>query len=496
MKKNIESLIKNFKNLKVLVIGDAILDIYTKGVSNSISREAPVMVLNVQEREYRCGGAANTAINVAALGAETYFLTILGKDAHARELLTVLRKNKVHTEYILTDSSRTTIAKQRLIALSNILLRTDEGSCNEITSDNQKILIERISSLYPRIDAIILSDYGYGLLSHYLIKGIKAIMQRNTKPLVVDAKDLSKFRELQPAAVKPNFDETQKLLDITIPTETRLSDLLPLQDKILSLSGARLATATLDTDGVMLFEKGKRPYHISCIARDNTNTIGAGDTFTAALTLALSSKTDAGTATEIAAAAAAMVVQKNGTAVCSNSELIECFTPQTKVLPLKQLVKIVQALKKQHKKIVFTNGCFDILHKGHIALLNEAGKSGDVLIVGVNSDKSIRALKGAGRPINTLNDRIAVLSGLQSVHYLVSFDEHSAEHLISSLQPDIFVKGGNYTPHTLPEMPVLKRLQCTVKIIPYIEDFSTREIIDRIRHSSSQFLHHNTRHFR
>jgi D-beta-D-heptose 7-phosphate kinase/D-beta-D-heptose 1-phosphate adenosyltransferase len=484
MKEKIEDLISNFRNLKVLVIGDAILDTYTKGSTDRICREAPVVVLNVHEREYQCGGAANTAINVAALGAETYFLTVLGKDAHAQELLTVLRKRKVHTEYILRDKTRTTIAKQRIMANSNILLRTDEGTEGDITENNTKALLERVGQLYPQTDAIILSDYGYGVLTNEVIAALKKLHLSAKTPLIVDAKDLNKYQALQPTAVKPNFQETLTLLGMQkLPGHDRVEQFMKMGPQLLSLSGAQKVAVTLDIDGVLLFEHEQEPHHVPCTPRDQTKTIGAGDTFTSALTLALASHTNGKTAVEIAAAAAAVVVQKTETAVCTNSELIACFTPETKLTTLKHLVKLVKEWKQQHKKIVFTNGCFDILHKGHIALLNQAREAGDVLIVGVNSDESIRALKGPDRPINSLEDRITVLAGLQSVDYLVSFSEESPAHLIQALKPDIFVKGANYTESSLPEGPLLKKLGCEVTIVPLVEDHSTTYLINKILHS-------------
>jgi D-beta-D-heptose 7-phosphate kinase/D-beta-D-heptose 1-phosphate adenosyltransferase len=234
-----------------------------------------------------------------------------------------------------------------------------------------------------------------------------------------------------------------------------------------------------------VFETGKPPHHIPCTPRDNAKAIGAGDTFTSAFTLSLACKVNSHKAAEIAAAAAAIVVQKSDTAICTNRELIACFTTEPKFTTLDHLVNLVKELKKQNKKIVFTNGCFDIIHKGHIALLNQAREAGDVLIVGVNSDTSIRALKGPGRPINNLEDRITVLAGLQSVDYVVSFDEVNASRLIQALRPDVFVKGGNYTESGISEVPLLKKLGCAIKIIPYIEDHSTAYIIDKIRHGDT-----------
>lgn len=478
MKEKVEDIIRNFHNLKVLVIGDAILDAYTKGSTDRICREAPVVVLSVQEREYQCGGAANTAINAAALGAQTHFLSVLGKDAHAQALLGVLRRHKVHTEHILRDRSRITIAKQRIIASNNILLRTDEGTVSDISPAYQQLLLEKIHRLAPQMDAVILSDYGYGVLTDEVIDALKTI----DKILVVDAKDLHRYQALQPTAVKPNFQELCTLLGIQkMPAGNRVDHFSRMGPQILAASGAQKAVVTLDTDGVLLFENCREPYHVGCTPREQTKTIGAGDTFTSAFTLALGSHADAETAVDLAAAAAAVVVQKTGTAVCTNSELIACFTPETKFTTLKHLLKLVKELRLQGKRIVFTNGCFDILHKGHISLLNQAREAGDVLIVGVNNDDSIRALKGPGRPINSLEDRITVLASLQCVDHLVSFSEDSPAHLIQALKPDLFVKGGNYTECTIPELPLLKRLGCVVKIVPYIEDHSTTDLINKIR---------------
>ena len=214
MQENISDIIEHFKNLKILVVGDAILDTYVKGAPDRVSREAPVLVFNVDEQEHQCGGAANTAINVAALGAETYFLTVLGKDSSSRELIDVLKKHKVHTDYILRDKSRTTIAKKRITAASHMLMRIDEGTTSPISAQCEKEMLNNIIELYPGIDAIILSDYGFGIMTPGVIAGIKAIREHQSKVLVADGRDLSKFRDLKPDAVKPNYEETIKLLHI------------------------------------------------------------------------------------------------------------------------------------------------------------------------------------------------------------------------------------------------------------------------------------------
>ena len=440
------------------------------------------MVFNVAEQEHQCGGAANTAINVAALGAETFFLTVLGKDANSRELIDVLKKHQVHTDFIIRDKGRTTIAKKRIIASATQLMRIDEGTTASISENCEKELLQKVSQLYPGIDAIILSDYGFGVITASFINSLKELTTTGNKPIVADARDLSKFKALRPDAVKPNYEETVRLLQIDKAAHNRADQILQYSKKLHEITGASKVAVTLDADGVLLFEKGKEPVRILAVPQDNKKAIGAGDTFISAFTLSLASQVKGEVAAQIAAAAAAVVVQKEGTAGCSNNELKAYFTAVPKYITHRtQLIELVNEMKKQGKKIVFTNGCFDIIHKGHITLLNKAREAGDVLIVGVNNDESIRKLKGAERPINNLEDRITVLGGLQSVDYLIAFEEESPVQLIKDVHPHVFVKGGTYTETTIPEAPLLKKLGCVVKIVPYIEEHSTTQIINKIQ---------------
>ncbi|MGN6616322.1 MAG: D-glycero-beta-D-manno-heptose 1-phosphate adenylyltransferase [Ilyomonas sp.] len=482
MNENLLKLIDQFKKLKVLVIGDAIADVYVKGVPEKICREAPVMVYNVQEYDYQCGGAANTAINLAALGAETYFLTVTGKDANAKELIDVLRQNKVHTEYILKDRSRTTIAKKRLTSAGNILMRMDEGTTTPVSELCQKEMIERLTELFPYIDAVVLSDYAMGIITSSLIEALISLKKNSSKLIIADARDLRKYKMLQPDAVKPNYEETVKLLNLKKDSLNRQSQVIHHSEALHKITGAKLVAATLDAQGVVLLEKDKDPHIISCIPKDNKNAIGAGDTFISALTLSLAVHATVEEAGDIAAAAAAVVVEKDGTVGCTNTELKGYFNALPKYIRTNEhLNNIIKELRKQKKKIVFTNGCFDILHKGHINLLNSARREGDVLIVGVNNDESIRRVKGPERPINSLEDRITVLSGLESVDYIFAFEEESPVHLIKAVHPDVFVKGATYTENNIPESPLLKKLGCEVKIVPYTQDRSTTQIINKIR---------------
>lgn len=483
MKEQLSDIIENFRNLKILVIGDAILDTYVNGAPDRVSREAPVMVFNVDEQEFFCGGAANTAINVASLGAETYFLTVLGKDSSSRELMGVLKKNKVNTDFIIRDKGRATIAKKRIMASSHMLMRIDEGTTTAITESCEKELLNKFSDVYTKIDAVIISDYGFGVITHGIIAGIRKIISDKRKIIVADGRDVSRFKILNPDAAKPNYEETIKLLQIDKAPQKRDEQIAEHSEKLHELTGAHIVAVTLDADGVLLLERSKAAYRIIAAPQDNKKAIGAGDTFTSALTLSLATKVSGEVAAKIAAAAAAVVVQKEGTVACTNNELKAYFTSVPKYIPQsEQVVEIVNDLKKHGKRIVFTNGCFDIIHKGHITLLNKAREAGDVLIVGVNNDNSIRKLKGSGRPINNLEDRLTVLAGLQSVDFLIAFEEESPVQLIKQVQPDVFVKGGNYTETSIPETPLLKKIGCAVKIVPYIEEHSTTQIINKIQH--------------
>ena len=482
MKTDIKKAIDGFKKLKILVVGDAVVDTYVYGTTDRICREAPVPVFNKQDEKFCCGGAANTAINLAALGAETYFLTVIGKDENGKELLDLLQKHHVHCEYILKDKTRKTIAKKRVIASSNIILRMDEGSVSDIDQELENDLLQKFFEIEDFVNAILLSDYSFGVLTDRFIKSVKQITSSFSKPIVVDSKKLNRFKILHPTGVKPNYEEYLQLMNFSkVAKNERAEQVFKNSEALLKNSGATNIAVTLDSDGVALIQKGKKPYYISCIPRDAKNTIGAGDTFISALTLGIASALPTETATEIAAAAAAIVVQKDGTTLCSNMQLKSYFNAIPKyITTTEELLNIIKELREEGKKIVFTNGCFDLIHKGHIALLNKARNAGDILVVGVNDDDSAKKVKGNDRPVNTLEDRITVLAGLQSIDYLIAFEEESPLQLIKSVHPDIFVKGADYTEGSIPEMPLLKKLGCEVKIIPHDYDISTTDMIQRI----------------
>jgi D-beta-D-heptose 7-phosphate kinase / D-beta-D-heptose 1-phosphate adenosyltransferase len=283
--------------------------------------------------------------------------------------------------------------------------------------------------------------------------------------------------------VKPNFEEAIDLLGMGRPPdrEIRAETLLLHGDEVLNRSGALIAAVTLDSDGALVFERGSEPYRTYGLS-GKTHPVGAGDTYIAAFTLALASGALTSAAAEIAGRAAAVSASKEGTNVCTVQELAAQVSFEGKyVADLSRLEALLELHRRQGRRIVFTNGCFDILHRGHISYLNRAKNPGDILVVGVNSDASVRRLKGPERPINSLEDRVQVLSALTCVDYLAAFDGDTASDLIRMVRPDVFVKGGDYTKERLPEAPVVESLGGTVRILPFVDNRSTTAIIERIK---------------
>ncbi len=480
MTNSILRLIESFKQVKVLVIGDAMLDVYLCGFVERVCREAPVSIVDVTEQKRAPGGAANTAVNVGALGGQVVFLSVIGDDQDGNLLREALKKKGVQAELLLADAGRATIVKNRITAGSQILLRFDQGTTEEINGTMERVAINHLTQVFSSYDAILISDYGYGLVTPEIIQVIGELQRTSPRTLVVDSKHLSNYRTLNVTSVKPNYEETLRLLGLK--RNVGPEEISCYGEKILELTGSRIAAVTLDSKGALFFERGSPPYRTYAHPAHQARSTGAGDTFVAALTLSLALNAPTAVAAEIASAASAVVVEKDGTTSCSARELQEYFCLGGKCISdLNRLKARIELYRKESQTIVFTNGCFDILHRGHITYLNHAKAMGDVLIVGVNSDSSVRKLKGPERPINSLQDRIQVLTALSCVDHIIAFDEDTPAEVIKVVRPDIFIKGGDYTLETLPEAPLVRELGGRIRILPYIENLSTTDIIDRIR---------------
>jgi D-beta-D-heptose 7-phosphate kinase / D-beta-D-heptose 1-phosphate adenosyltransferase len=287
--------------------------------------------------------------------------------------------------------------------------------------------------------------------------------------------------------VKPNYGQAMRAIGEPVSSdgEARAHRVLGLGGRVLEATGAQVAAVTMDGDGAVVFERERPPYRTYARPLGQSRAAGAGDTFAAALTLALAAGADTPVAAEMASGAAAVVLGKDGTATCSAAELTELWSAHGKRIDGGRAASRMEFYRAQGKRIVFTNGCFDILHRGHITFLDRAKALGDVLVVGINSDGSVERLKGPGRPVNPLEDRIEVLAALSCIDHIVPFDGDTPSDVIRLVRPDVFVKGGDYTIDMLPEAAVVREVGGTVDILPYVEDRSTTGIIDRIRQRAS-----------
>lgn len=488
MNRDLSALIEQFSRLRVLVIGEAMLDSYSRGPARRICPEAPAPVVEIRSRQDFAGGAANAAMNAAALGARTSLLSATGDDAEAMLLKTILDAAGVSTKFLFRRASRTTLSKHRVLAGSQVVVRMDRGATAPLDASSEAILLDALDSLAPRCDAVLVSDYGYGVLTPRVIERLIELKRRHSWLVAVDSKDLPRFRELRPTIVKPNYREACVLLGSPAAecgdndfSEDRFAALSGRGDEILQATGAQIAAVTLDSEGAILFERGRRPRRAPARAVNPAQPSGAGDTFLATFAAALAAAGEIGAATELAAAAASIVVAKENTAVCTPAELREAFAEESRpAVDLERLIELADDDRRRGRRIVLTNGCFDILHRGHIAYLHRAKRLGDVLIVGVNSDDSIRRLKGDSRPVNCLEDRLRVLAALSCVDRLIVFHEDAPHKLIQAVRPDVFVKGGDYSRETLPEAELVEAYGGRVELLPFIAGRSTTRLIDRI----------------
>ena len=477
-------LLDRFADLSVVVVGDAMLDVYLEGPAQRLCREAPVPVVQLDRRADLAGGAANTAVNVGQLGADVRLVSVIGRDGEGERLRDTLEASGVRTETLVTRKERRTLSLNRVVAGAQILVRFDDGSREPIDEEAEDALVGCLQAALSRADAVILSDYGNGVITPRVVEVLREHQARSSAVLVVDSKHPAAFRQLRPTAVKPNWSEAVQLIgagELDGVTE-RADGIAEHGERILEVTGAQIAAVTLDSEGAIVFERDRPPHRTYSKVRPHSRATGAGDTFVAGLTLALAAGAHTPAAAELASAAAAIVVGKEQTATCTADELRTHLVGQAKYVPdLDALAERIEAYRKQGRRILFTNGCFDILHRGHITYLNRAKTLGDVLVVALNDDRSVRSLKGESRPINPLEDRAQVLAALSCVDCIVPFSGESPAEALRAVRPDLYVKGGDYTLETLPEAKLVEELGGTVRILPFMEDRSTTGIIDRIR---------------
>lgn len=477
------SWIDAWRDRSVLVVGEAMLDSYLEGSSTRLCQEAPVPVVAVSQRTNVPGGAANAAVNVTSLGGRAELLSVIGDDPEGDLVRDALKDHGIASDGVLGDPARATLAKQRVVSDSQLVVRVDQGTTAPLGEDVEGRLIEHLRERWQGCDAVILSDYGYGILTARVVAAIERLQASSPRLVVADAKDLRLYRRVGVSAVKPNYAQVVALLGLdALQGRTRADAVTAAAPRLLDVTGAQIAAVTLDAEGAVVLERDQQAYRTFARPTSDSRAAGAGDTFICALTLALASGAHTPEAAELASRAAAIVVAKKTTASCSAAELRDSFTVGAKYLDDESgLAQRVELLRRQGRRVVFTNGCFDIIHRGHITLLNRAKMLGDVLIVGVNSDAGVARLKGPSRPINPLEDRVQVLAALSSIDHIVAFDDDTPARLIERIEPDVFVKGGDYTVEMLPEASIVEAQGGELHILSFVEDRSTTAIIERIR---------------
>lgn len=470
------------KSPKILVIGDLMIDHYVWGSCERISPEAPVQVVDVKNESNRLGGACNVAHNLIALNAQVFVCGVVGNDDTGLWLGDKLESIGVDISYLFVDTSRPTTKKTRVIIANQQVLRIDRESKAPIDSSIQIDIMQRLHAVLDEIDCVIISDYGKGLLNDELTQFVITYAKKKSKFVLCDpkGKDYSKYRGA--TLLTPNKKEAELATDIIISNEESLIRAgMTLKNKCQ----LDISLITLSEDGIGIFANDAME-RIPTRAKEVYDVTGAGDTVIAALGFALSSGCDILQACEFANAAAAVVVGKVGSAVATHNEILQYAHTQpsnlqqhieSKIISKENLLKILKTLKQN--KIVFTNGCFDILHIGHLNYLNHARDLGGLLIVGLNDDDSIKRLKGKERPINPLNNRALMLAGLECVDYVVSFSEDTPLELIKAIQPDVLVKGGDYHNKEVVGSEYAKE----VILIDFVEGYSTSNIIDSIQRS-------------
>ena len=443
--RNIEAL----ADTPVMCVGDVMLDRFVYGSVERISPEAPVPVLRIERHATMLGGAGNVAANLEALGCVPRFLSVVGDDeagsAVLRRFVEVRLADSCH---IVTEHGRQTSEKTRFFAHHQHLLRSDSETVADIAAESQESLLSAARALLPEVSAVVLSDYGKGVLTARVITAVVAAAKAAGKPVIVDPKGTDYRRYRGADIVTPNRRELAQASGLPVSGD---DEIVVAARALIESCGFGAMVVTRSEDGLTVVTKDGRVCHLSAEAREVFDVSGAGDTVIATLAGAIGAGIPLEEAAHLANLAAGVVVGKVGTAVVRRGELLAAYHHQewvvgeAKVLPLEGAVDRVERWRRQGRRIGFTNGCFDLLHPGHVSLLQQARAACDRLVVGLNSDESVRRLKGETRPVQSELARATVLASLASVDLVVIFGEDTPQALIRALRPDVLVKGADYT---------------------------------------------------
>ncbi len=485
MKTALPSALPDFSKASVLVIGDVMLDRYFFGDAARISPEAPVPIVNVKESDERPGGAANVALNIATLGARVAIIGITGKDEAAQILSEQLTAAQIKLG-LHRSAESTTITKQRIISRHQQLIRLDfEDSFSEVDHHS---LIAAYREHLAAVDVVVLSDYGKGTLADPQ-RFIHLAREANL-PILVDPKGVDFTRYRGATLITPNLKEFE-----TVVGHCRNEDeILRRGQALIAELDLKALLLTRGDQGMTLIQLNQGTLHLPAYAHEVYDVTGAGDTVIAVLAAGLAARLALPQAVALANLAASIVVTKLGTATVSTPELdgmLKGGLPGDTSIPRgivneDQLLSLVQQARSQGKRIVFTNGCFDVIHAGHVSYLQEAKELGDCLIVAINDDASVTRHKGAGRPIHHLAQRLTVLAGLGAVDWVTSFEDDTPERLLKRIKPDVLVKGGDYTIDQVVGADIVYAYGGDVRVLRCEDGISTTNIIKRMLNNLQQ----------
>jgi D-beta-D-heptose 7-phosphate kinase / D-beta-D-heptose 1-phosphate adenosyltransferase len=476
----IEVIEREWAGKHLLVVGDVMLDKYIWGDVGRISPEAPVPVVRGTRQEAKPGGAANVAMNLACLGAQTTVVGITGGDEDEKTLASSLRAGSV-TPNLVASPDFPTITKTRILGGSQQMLRLDFERLGTIQAAAYDQFLERAIALLPDSHALVLSDYAKGAITPSICQTVIPAARKLGIPVLVDPKSPDYRHYRGATTICPNLGE---LANATRFDSANLDGLFAAAEAMVSDLDIEFLTATLSDKGIALIRPGNR-FIAPAQARQVFDVSGAGDTVIAVVALCLASGLQPETAVQLANVAAGIVVGKVGTVPVEKHELLAALSPEIalhaedQVLTREQLVHRAELWKANGERIVFTNGCFDLLHIGHITLLEQARRFGNRLIVGINSDASVHALKGPARPIVGQRERARVLAALAAVDAVVIFDEPTPLELILAARPHVLVKGGDYKADSLVGAKEVESWGGEVRIVPLVEGFSTTRLIEK-----------------
>jgi D-beta-D-heptose 7-phosphate kinase/D-beta-D-heptose 1-phosphate adenosyltransferase len=475
----------------VLVIGDVMLDEYIWGTAGPLSSEAPGAVVRAHRSTLSPGGAANVAANIAALGGRATLLGVVGHDEAASELADVVRQAAVDVVHLVREEGRTTTRKVRVVAHRQQLARIDWEDVFPLSAAVRQQLLQVAVECMADCAVLVLSDYAKGSLSAGVAAELIGLARARQMPVIVDPKgpDFGAYRHA--TLLTPNEREAAAAIGAVVGEDRHPGDIAAT---LLAQACAQFVLITRGSKGMSLFGPDGCLIDLPARANDVADATGAGDTVVATLALSLSAGATPTEAAGLANLAAGLVSAKLGVAHVSADELRAALLgaelrptsqPGGKHVAPTELPLLLRELKRSGRRIVFTNGCFDVLHPGHIRCLREARALGDVLIVGINTDASVERLKGTGRPLWPQSARIEMLTALADVDYVVTFDEDTAVSLVRQVKPDVYVKGDDYGPGAkpLPEADEVTRMGGTVRLIPLLGGYSTSELIRAVRRS-------------